>query len=49
MPNIHYIKFDTSAFPKFTDGKDNDVFVATDSPSGVIFAQLNRKPKKSNL
>ncbi|KAL7286102.1 hypothetical protein TKK_0019616 [Trichogramma kaykai] len=47
MPNKHYFPFDFSKFPRLVESlsgdQDRDVYVPQDNPSGVIYAQLNRK------
>ncbi|XP_055639743.1 uricase [Toxorhynchites rutilus septentrionalis] len=53
MPNKHYFNFDFSKFPKLVNGaelKQENVFLPVDKPSGIIYAQLDRKsPVKSKL
>ncbi|XP_055375799.1 uricase [Condylostylus longicornis] len=43
MPNCHYFNFDTSKFQSVTPGDNNEVFIPTDKPFGIIYAQLDRK------
>lgn len=46
MPNKHYFNFDFSKFPKLINGdelKEETVFLPVDKPSGIIYAQLDRK------
>lgn len=46
MPNKHYLNFDFSKFPKLVQEgelKEEIVFMPVDKPSGIIYAQLDRK------
>lgn len=49
MPNKHYFNFDTSKFQSVIPGDNNDVFIPTDKPFGIIYAQLDRKSIQSRL
>lgn len=43
MPNKHYTAFDYKPFEEVVPGVNNEVFVPTDKPYGIIYAQLDRK------
>lgn len=43
MPNKHYTVFDSKPFQCVIPGANNEVFVPTDKPFGIIYAQLDRK------
>lgn len=49
MPNKHYFELDLSKFSKVIENKKKEVYVPVDKPSGIIYAQLNRKNIKSKL
>lgn len=49
MPNKHYFELDLSKFPKVIQEKNKEVYLPVDKPSGIIYAQLNRKNIKSKL
>ncbi|CAD6215953.1 GSCOCG00004255001-RA-CDS [Cotesia congregata] len=49
MPNKHYFDLDMSKFPKLVDGENKEVYLPVDKPSGIIYAQLNRKDLTSRL
>lgn len=43
MPNKHYHLFDSKPFQNVIPGENSNVFVPTDKPFGIIYAQLDRK------
>lgn len=43
MPNKHYFDIDLSKFSKLVPGENKEVYLPVDKPSGIIYAQLNRK------
>ncbi|XP_043484195.1 uricase [Leptopilina heterotoma] len=49
MPNKHYFELDLSKFPTVIQDKNKEVYLPVDKPSGIIYAQLNRKDVKSKL
>ena len=49
MPNRHYFDIDFSKFAKLVPGENKEVYLPVDKPSGIIYAQLNRKDIKSRL
>lgn len=49
MPNKHYLNLDLSKFPKLVEGENKEVYLPVDKPSGIIYAQLNRKDITSKL
>ncbi|XP_015115625.1 uricase [Diachasma alloeum] len=49
MPNKHYFDLDLSKFPKLVEGENKEVYLPVDKPSGIIYAQLNRKDISSKL
>lgn len=49
MPNKHYIAFNSTPFQSVIPGDNNEVFVPTDKPFGIIYAQLDRKNLNSKL
>lgn len=49
MPNKHYFDIDLSKFSKLVQGQNKEVYLPMDKPSGIIYAQLNRKNVTSRL
>ena len=49
MPNKHYFELDLSKFPKLVQDENKEVYLPVDKPSGIIYAQLNRKDVLSKL
>lgn len=49
MPNKHYFDVDLSKFSKLVTGENKEVYLPVDKPSGIIYAQLNRKDIASKL
>ncbi|XP_046604326.1 uricase [Neodiprion virginianus] len=49
MPNKHYFTLDLSKFPKLVQGENQEVYLPVDKPSGIIYAQLDRKAVVSKL
>ncbi|XP_059618145.1 uricase [Phlebotomus argentipes] len=49
MPNKHYFTVDLSKFPKVVQGENEEVFLPVDKPSGIIYAQLDRRDIMSKL
>lgn len=49
MPNKHYFDIDLSKFTTLVQGKNKEVYLPIDKPSGIIYAQLNRKSLSSKL
>lgn len=43
MPNKHYFEVDFSKFSKLVSTDNKNVYLPLDKPSGIIYAQLNRK------
>ncbi|OXU21020.1 hypothetical protein TSAR_011367 [Trichomalopsis sarcophagae] len=43
MPNKHYFDIDLSKFSKLVPTENKEVYLPMDKPSGIIYAQLNRK------
>lgn len=43
MPNKHYHLFDSKPFQDVIPGVNNEVFIPTDKPYGIIYGQLDRK------
>lgn len=43
MPNKHYNLFDAKPFERVIPSDNNEVFIPTDKPFGIIYAQLDRK------
>ncbi|KAJ8673955.1 hypothetical protein QAD02_005217 [Eretmocerus hayati] len=49
MPNKHYFDVDLSKFSKLVSTENKEVYLPVDKPSGIIYAQLNRKSITSRL
>lgn len=49
MPNKHYFDIDLTKFSKLVSGENKEVYLPVDKPSGIIYAQLNRKDVTSKL
>lgn len=49
MPNKHYFDIDLSKFSKLVQGQNKEVYLPVDKPSGIIYAQLNRKDTRARL
>ncbi|KAM0737226.1 Uricase [Formica fusca] len=49
MPNKHYFDMDFSKFSKLVQGQNREVYLPVDKPSGIIYAQLNRKTFSARL
>lgn len=49
MPNKHYYVFNSAPFQSVIPGDNNEVFIPSDKPFGIIYAQLDRKEMNSKL
>lgn len=49
MPNKHYFELDLSKFSSLVVGENKEVYLPVDKPSGIIYAQLNRKDVTARL
>lgn len=49
MPNKHYFDVDFSKFSNLVKGPNKEVYLPVDKPSGIIYAQLNRKNVSARL
>ncbi|XP_015591878.1 uricase [Cephus cinctus] len=49
MPNKHYFDIDLTKFQKVVQGENKEVYLPVDKPSGIIYAQLDRKVTTSKL